>query len=71
MDDRENADVTPISKEAEVQPSKFDNVEDVPTNFAVPWQRKASSDQSSRCVHVYRKITDVLIFRCRLFVTVI
>lgn len=29
---------TPVSNSAETQPSKFDNVEDVPTNFAETWR---------------------------------
>lgn len=37
----EEADNTPISNEAtETRPSKFDNVEDVPTNFAESWRHQ-------------------------------
>jgi hypothetical protein len=35
--EEKQADNTPVSNSAETQPSKFDNVEDVPTNFAETW----------------------------------
>ena len=36
--DEKQGDSTPVSNSAaEMQPSKFDNVEDVPTNFAETW----------------------------------
>ena len=46
----EEADNTPISNEAtETRPSKFDNVEDVPTNFAESWRHQEQDKFLPEC----------------------